>query len=382
MNKRKLIGLVASVMVAGLGTLVLLKYANSSKTTPQAAVAEPTVPVLKVQRLIVKGTPAEQIRDAVTVEQIPVSQKLSDAADNVDLLTGLVASTDLLPNEQVVKARFIPAAEQRKQEIGSGAGLIGVWITLDPIRALNGADQAQRHGRRVRLVHGRWPEQPGPDGGRIRAAPTTHLVLHKVPVLDVVGAVQLRPPRPQMARPLRPPRPPRPIQVKLGVDAASAERLGVSSASFGQIYLGSEDLDVSEEGTKIVDRANSYEATAKVAPVLPPNTDVVGTSATDVAAKTAPAPPQLRSRPPSRPPRPRAGAKPAAATHRSRHPGRWSHAGTDHPRPLLRPRLSPLLPLRPSSRNALRLLPSGPADREGRNRSPLHRFRPTPVSAP
>ena len=282
MNKRKLIGLVASVMVAGLGTLVLLKYANSSKTTPQAAVTEPTVPVLKVQRLIVKGTPAEQIRDAVVVEQIPVSQKLSDAADSVDLLTGLVASTDLLPNEQVVKARFIPAAEQRKQEIGSGAGLIGVWVTLDPIRALNGSIKVNDTVAVFGIFNGVGQNNPAPMTEDI-GSPSTHLVLHKIPVLDVVGAVvEAAPAADGQAAPTTPVAPS--IQVKLGVDAASAERL-VFLASFGQIYLGSEDLDVPEDGTKVVDRANLYAATAKSAAVIPPKADVVG-GATDAAAKT------------------------------------------------------------------------------------------------
>lgn len=283
MNRRKLIGLVASVLVAGLGTLVLLKYANSSKTTPQAAISEPTVPVLKVQRLIVKGTPAEQIRDSVTVEQVPVSQKLSDAADNVDLLTGLVASTDLLPNEQVVKARFIPAAEQRKQELGSGTGLIGVWITLDPIRALNGSIKVNDTVAVFASFNGVGTNNPGPMGEDI-GSPSTHLVLHKVPVLDVVGAAAEATTTPQgQPAPATPVAPS--VQVKLGVDAASAERL-VFLASFGQLYLGSEDLDVAEDGTKIVDRANAYTATPKSAQVVPPTGVVVGgTAATDVAAK-------------------------------------------------------------------------------------------------
>ncbi len=287
MNKRKLIGLVASVMVAGLGTLVLLKYANSSKATPQAAVSEPTVPVLKVQRLIVKGTPAEQIRDAVTVEQIPVSQKLSDAADNVDLLTGLVASTDLLPNEQVVKARFIPAAEQRKQEIGSGSGLIGVWITLDPVRALNGAIKVNDTVAVFGSFNGVGQNNPAPMSEDI-GSPSTHLVLHKVPVLDVIGAsVEAAPAADGQPAPTTPVAPS--LQIKLGVDAASAERL-VFLASFGQIYLGAEDLDVPEENTKIVDRANLYTPTPKTAAVVPPKTDVVGAAtaaSTNAADATA-----------------------------------------------------------------------------------------------
>ena len=279
MNRRKLIGLVASVLVAGLGTLVLLKYANSSKGTPAQAIAEPTVPVLKVQRLIPKGTPAEQLADAVAVEQIPASQKLNDAADNVSLLTGLVASTDLLPSEQVVKARFIPAAEQKKLEIGQGSGLIGVWITLEPIRALNGRVQINDTVAVFGSFSGTTPVASAGNEGLIN--PTTHLSIHKVPVLDVVGNTVVAVPTPDGQAPATVPPAPT-IQVKLGLSAADAERL-VFAASYGAIWLGAEDLDVAEDGTKIVDRSNIYIETPKTGSSLPPAQNPVAGAA---AAKT------------------------------------------------------------------------------------------------
>jgi len=323
-NRRKLIGLLASVVVAGLGTLVLLKYANSSKPAPQAAISEPTVPVLKVQRLIAKGTPAESIGDAVMIQQIPVSQKLNDAADNIALLTGLVASTDLLPNEQVIKARFIPAAEQRKQEIGSGSGLIGVWVTLEPIRALNGSVKVNDTVAVFGSFSGVTAVYPTPPD-QSQGSPSTHLILHKVPVLDVVGAVvEAAPSSDGQSAPATPAAPT--IQVKLGVDAPSAERL-VMLASFGQIWLGSEDIDVAETGTKVVDRSNVYEPTPRTTPADVPKPEVVGgapaddptsvvingntptatpVSATKPAAAAAPAP-----APAGKAPAPVAGAKTA-----------------------------------------------------------------------
>jgi pilus assembly protein CpaB len=285
-NRRKLIGLVASILVAGLGTLVLLKYANSSKGTAKAAVAEPTVPVLKVQRLIVKGTPAEQLGDAVAVEQVPLSQKLNDAADNVGLLQGLVASTDLLPAEQVVKARFIPAAEQRQQEVGVGSGLIGVWITLDPIKALNGRVHVNDTVAVFGSFSGTNPVYGVPANEAV-TNPTTHLTLHKVPVLDVVGSIA--DPVPAAADgstattvPVVAPT----IQVKLGVDAASAERL-VFAASFGQIWLGAEDQDVAETNTKIVDRSNVFNDTPKTSVAPPPANPLGGPTTTVPGALNA-----------------------------------------------------------------------------------------------
>ena len=313
MNRRKLIGLVASVLVAGLGTLVLLKYANSSKGTTPAAVAEPTVPVLKVQRLIAKGTPAELIGDAVIVEQVPASQKMNDAADNVSLLTGLVASTDLLPNEQIVKARFIPASEQKKQEAGSGAGLIGVWITLEPVRALNGQIQVNDTVAVFGSFTGTPALYPTPPNEQV-VSPSTHLSLHKVPVLDVIGNVPPVVPTAEGQAPAAPVAPAATVQIKLGVTAAEAERL-VFAASFGQIWLGSEDLDVSEEGTKVVDRSNVYTPTPRPSISVPPNPNPLAgqpaQDATNVAATVTPAAAPTTVAAPAKPAAP-APAKPAA----------------------------------------------------------------------
>ncbi len=276
MNRQKLIGVVASVVVAGLGTLVLLKYANSSKKVAVPLASEPTVAVLKVQRLVVKGTPAELLGDAVIVQQIPVSQKLNDAADNVALLTGLVASTDLLPNEQVVKARFIPAAEQKKQEVGAGAGLVGVWITLDPIRALNGRVKVNDTVAVFASFTGVPNLYPVPPEELV-ASPSVHLIVHKVVVLDVVGATpDTIPVAPGQATPPAV-APVAAIQIKLGLDAPAAERL-VMASSFGQIWLGSEEQDVVETGTQIVDRSNVYKDTPKSAAPTPGNPVNLGVS--------------------------------------------------------------------------------------------------------
>lgn len=262
MNRRKLTGIVASLVVAALGTFIILNYVNSSEKK-SAPLAVQTVPVLKVTQSIPKGTPAEKLGVAVAVVQVPVSEKLADAAVSVNELTGLVANVDLLQGEQLVKTRFVPAAEAQKEQAGAANGLIGVWVALDPIRALAGRVTAGSQVAVFASFSGVGAAAADPTAG----VPTSHLILHKVPVLDVIGAVLAPTPAPgapeatavvAVAQ----------LQVKLGVDSAAAERL-VFAATNGQLWLGDEPSDTVEDGTKIIERGNVYIATPQLRPAAP-----------------------------------------------------------------------------------------------------------------
>ena len=269
MNRRKLTGIVASLVVAALGTFIILNYVNSSEKKA-APLAVQTVPVLKVTQSIPKGTPAEKLGAAVAVVQVPVAEKLADAAVDVNELTGLVANVDLLQGEQLVKTRFVPAAQIQKEEAGASNGLIGVWVALDPIRALAGRVTAGSQVAVFVSFNGVAAAQADPTA----AVPTSHLILHKVPVLDVIGAVIPPTPTPGAPEPAAVVAVAQ-LQIKLGVDAAQAERL-VFAATNGQLWLGDEPSDTVEDGTKIIERGNIYLATPLLLPAAP--TPVTGTS--------------------------------------------------------------------------------------------------------
>lgn len=272
MNRRKLIGVVASVLVALVGTLVILRSSNSAKTAP-VALAEPSVTVLKVVKPVPKGTPADQLGDAVQQVSVPASQRSSGAAESVADLTGLVVSTDLVPDEQVMKARFVTAAEQQRSDNAAtgGSGLMGVWINLEPLRALAGHIQA---GDQVAVITS-FVNVPSNGGNPEGAVPATAILLHKVPVLEVVGGITPAVPAADgSAGTTVPPAPT--ISVKLGVTAGEAERL-VYAVNNGAIWLASEGNDVPEVGTKIVVRDNVYDTTIRRTELTP----------TDTAAKAA-----------------------------------------------------------------------------------------------
>jgi pilus assembly protein CpaB len=304
-NRRKLIGVLASVLVAGVGTMILLKSVNSGGTTAAPVAEEPMVNVLKVVKPVPKGTPADLLGDAVTVQQIRASEKLNDTADNVAQIAGLVANTDLVPNEQIVISRFVQKDVQKKEDelATGGAGLIGVWVSLDPLRAVAAQNGKLGIGDQVAVfanITGVDSVQPNP-GEPVQTNPSTSLILHKVPVLDCLGCFDpttvVVPPG--GAAPV-PPAPGTPVQVKLGVDAPAAERL-VFAARYGEILVSDEASDVLEENTKVVDRSNIFERTdaqrpkqatleSSTAGSAAPRTTATAGAATATTAKPAAAP--------------------------------------------------------------------------------------------
>jgi pilus assembly protein CpaB len=323
-NRRKLIGVVASVAVALVGTFVILKSSNSSKPAP-AALAEPSVKVLKVVKPVPKGTASNLLGDAVQQVDVPASQRSAGAAESVADLTGLVSSTDLVPDEQVMKARFITAAEQNRENIATsgGSGLMGVWISLEPLRALGGRIQP---GDQVAVVAS-FVNVPSNGGNAEGAVPATAIMLHKVPVLEVVGGVvPVAAPTDGSAAPATV-APVAPLLIKLGVTAGEAERL-IYAMNNGALWLADEANDVPEVDTKVVVRDNVYDpgvrrtelaplpAAGSTAPAgsNPLNSDPFAAAAGTPAAGAAPttkAP--AAGAAPVTTKAPAAGAKPAAA---------------------------------------------------------------------
>jgi pilus assembly protein CpaB len=269
-NRRKLTGVIASVVVAALGTIILLKSVNSKETKALPPPAVATVDVLRVIKPVPQGTPAEALADSVEVQQVPESEKLADAIVSVDAIKGMVAKTDLLPREQISQSRFQPQEELRKKEIGDDTGYIKVWIELDRLAALNGDVQAGDTVALFANFTGVTPMRPEPVN-ETQTNPTTHLIVHKALVVDCSGCnsdivpVAAPPADGQTATTIAiPPT----VRVQIAVDAPAAERV-VFAAKYGSMWLGYEGPSVIEDNTKIVDRSNVYDPTPLQVPGQP-----------------------------------------------------------------------------------------------------------------
>ncbi len=268
MNRRKLIGLVAALLVAGLGTMFVLNSSNKPAPAPVAA-PEAMVKVLKVTKAVPKGTPVAQLTEFVTQVDVPASQQQANTATSLDDLVDktMVANAELLEGDQVSKLRFESAQKLSTTDIVSSGGgeaedltsLVGVWVNLTPLNALNGN---LKPGVTKVAVFAAFEPIPGLGADPTKDVSTMHIIAHKVPVLDMYPPQYIPVAAPAGGDQAAAAAPPLPasIQVKLGVDAATAERIMFTQLK-GTLVLGDEGLAADESGTKVVERGNIYEPT-------------------------------------------------------------------------------------------------------------------------
>jgi pilus assembly protein CpaB len=228
-RRRKLMGIIASVVLAALGTGLLVAYVRSAED--RALDGEEAVGVLVATETIPKGTRAEELTSKVKTEQVPSKVVALGAVGDLRSLNGLVAGGDLLPGEQLVQSRFASPAATGLTPAPPGS--LKVTVAMDALRAMGGQVRA---GDSVGLV------------ASFTEPETSRLFLQKVPVTDVrteAGvAVTGKPDATAVTGTL---------WVTLAVDAPSAERV-VYAAEYGTLWLAWEPKDADESGTKLQTR--------------------------------------------------------------------------------------------------------------------------------
>lgn len=240
--KARWIGAVVAVVMAVLGSWVLLSYVQ--RADERALAGTRTVEVLVVEELVAAGTPAEELPDLVTSSSIPVNLVVPGRVESIDQLAGLVATVDLQPGEQLLASRFAAVVDAAAAEIVEvPTSLQELTISLEPQRALGGSLLA---GSTVGVFVSGDPEVPGP---------TTHLTLHKVLVTRVqsgdgpLGAAQDE----TLELPL-----PSSVLVTLAVTSAQAEQV-VFGAEHGRVWLSLEPETADESGTGVLTWDSVYE---------------------------------------------------------------------------------------------------------------------------
>lgn len=135
---RKIIGVVAALVLALAGTVALVAYV--SKAEERALAGEELVEVYVVTTPITAGTPADQVEQHVTVEQVPVKVRANQSVDSLTSLVGRVAAVDLVPGEQLLTDRFVERSEfaDRVEGVLVPDDMVEVTVELDPQRAVGG----------------------------------------------------------------------------------------------------------------------------------------------------------------------------------------------------------------------------------------------------
>jgi pilus assembly protein CpaB len=147
-NKRRIVGILAAVILATIGTVALVGYVQSAKD--KAVAEERMVEIYVVDKLVPKGAAAETIKASVSVEQIPARLEQPGAITDLDAVGRNVAAADLQPGDQLLAARLVPQDEvaiEVKDKVQVSAvlsperavggslkkgDLVGVYLSFDP----------------------------------------------------------------------------------------------------------------------------------------------------------------------------------------------------------------------------------------------------------
>lgn len=249
---RKIVGVVTALVLATVGTFLIVAYVRGIED--RALAAEQVVPVLVVKQPIAEGTAAADIATSVQVEQVPVKVRADGAVEKLGDLEGLVAAVDLVPGEQLNKARFLsPQAAAEQQGVQVPKGLLEVTVALDATRVVGGQILP---GDTVAVLASFG--DGASDGGEGAEGPSTHVLLHKVLVTDLrTDTAKIAAPEdgaPEEGGGVPAPQ----IFVTFALDAPSVERV-VHTAEFGTLWLAAEPEHAPEDGTRIQRTKTIYE---------------------------------------------------------------------------------------------------------------------------
>lgn len=253
---RKVVGAFAAVMLAALGTFILVSFVRGAEE--RALAGERVTQVYVVAAPIPKGTQGEAIQQSLSVERVPLKVRAAGSVTDLATLKDKVAGVDLIPGEQLVEARFV-SPDEAASDVDIPDGLLETTIALEPHRALGGRLQP---GDTVALTASFEIEgalKKGDQEGEKASVETTHMILHKVLVTNVQGGIAPPPeegaPAPGAAAPAAANGQ---LMVTLALDAPSVERV-VFASEWGSVWLSAEPEDAPEDGTKVQTGGTIYE---------------------------------------------------------------------------------------------------------------------------
>jgi pilus assembly protein CpaB len=134
---RKWIGVLISLVLAAVGTWVLVQYVNGADDRALEGVE--TVEVLVVADTIPQGASIQDVSSKVERQTVPASAQAIGSVDTLSDLQGTVTAVALVPGEQVIASRFItPQQFAEALEFEIPDELLAVTLSLSPDRAVGG----------------------------------------------------------------------------------------------------------------------------------------------------------------------------------------------------------------------------------------------------
>ncbi|MEO8284407.1 MAG: RcpC/CpaB family pilus assembly protein [Pseudarthrobacter sp.] len=139
--KSRLLGGIAALVLAVVGTLLLVSYVSNADRRAQESLKP--VDVVVVEQAVPAGTKAEDLAPFTRVRSIPGAAKAAGALATLDGSNGQVTAVDLEPGEQLLTSRLVDPSERiTPGAVPVPAGMQEVTITLPPEGVVGGTVRA------------------------------------------------------------------------------------------------------------------------------------------------------------------------------------------------------------------------------------------------
>jgi pilus assembly protein CpaB len=252
--RTRLLGGVAALIVAIIGTVLLITYVNGAES--RAFAGTETREVYVVQTAVAANTPAASLGNAITKKSLPAAALPEGALTDLNDLQGKVAAVALEPGEVLLASRFSsPDAVEGNGRVAVPEGMQEVTVRLPIERVVGGTVSA---GDTVGVFFSLGDGANGPQ---------TQLTFHKV----LVTGVQLASGEAASNNASSPQENASggglkssgagagtgEYLVTLARPAAEAERI-VFATEFGTIYLSKEPSKAVENNEGVVDRTKVF----------------------------------------------------------------------------------------------------------------------------
>lgn len=260
--KTRLLGGIAALLVAIIGTVLLVSYVQNADKRAMAGTETETIYV--VQKAIPAGAGVDEIAASVTKKSVPKVALAEQTVTDLTELGSKVAAVALVPGEQLLSTRMIeeksflgpsriqvPAGLQEltlKLPIERVAGgkitagdTVGIFLSLDQATGTEGeagtkSSKTQLSFHKVLVTAAQFSNGTAAQTGEAGAASGTSQVSSTSATKTQTDETYL---------------------ITIARNSADAERI-VFAAEFGKVYLSKEPGDAIEEGASYVDSSRLF----------------------------------------------------------------------------------------------------------------------------
>jgi pilus assembly protein CpaB len=259
--KTRLLGGIAGLLVAVIGTVLLITYVQSADQRAMAGTE--TSEVFVVQRAIPAGTPANEIGESVAKKPLPKSTLTEGTVTDLGDLGTKVTAVSLVPGEQLLSSRMVEADSfLGPSRVAVPEGMQEIAIKLPIERVVGGKITA---GDTVGIFISLQETSTNGAGDISSQSAGTQLTFHKVLVTAAQfsngsaaqpDATQAKPSDGSLDSSTSS-QSDGTYLITVARNSVEAERL-VYAVEFGKIYLSKEPSEATEGNNGVVDKTKVF----------------------------------------------------------------------------------------------------------------------------